>query len=60
MKMENSLETKLDLFVKGYSQQEGIYVEETFAPVARLEAIIMFFVFSSFQNLSNGCKICLP
>eukprot|EP00253_Pinus_taeda_P029699 PITA_29699 len=38
------------LVCKGYAQQEGIGFEETFAPVARLEAIRMFLTFSSFQN----------
>jgi len=35
---------------KGYAQQEGIDYEETFAPVARLEAIRMFLALSSFQT----------
>ena len=30
---------KARLVTKGYSQQEGIYFDETFAPVAKLEAI---------------------
>lgn len=33
---------------KGYVQQEGIDFEETFALVARIEAIIMFLALSSF------------
>ena len=33
---------KARLVAKGYSQQEGIYFDETFAPVARLEAIRIF------------------
>eukprot|EP00253_Pinus_taeda_P002650 PITA_02650 len=41
---------KARLVCKGYAQQEGIEFEETFAPVARLEAIIMFLALSSFQN----------
>ena len=36
------------LVCKGYAQQEGIDFEETFAPVARLEAIRMFLALSSF------------
>ena len=38
------------LVCKGYAQQEGIDFEETFAPVARLEAIRMFLTLSSFQK----------
>eukprot|EP00253_Pinus_taeda_P010163 PITA_10163 len=38
------------LVCKGYAQQEGIDFEETFAPIARLEAIRMFLALSSFQK----------
>ena len=31
---------------QGYNQQKGIDYEETFAPVARLEAIRMLFAFA--------------
>eukprot|EP00253_Pinus_taeda_P002490 PITA_02490 len=41
---------KARLVCKGYAQQEGIDFEETFAPVARLEAIRMFIALSSFQK----------
>eukprot|EP00253_Pinus_taeda_P002794 PITA_02794 len=44
---------KARLVCKGYAQQEGIDFEETFAPVARLEAIRMFLALSSFQNFKN-------
>jgi hypothetical protein len=43
---------KLRLVAQGYSQKEGIYYEETFAPVARLEAIrilLAFFVAKGFK-----------
>ena len=36
------IRNKARLVCKGYAQQEGIDFEETFAPVARLEAIKMF------------------
>jgi len=39
---------KARLVCKGYAQQEGTDFEETFAPVARLEAIRMFLTLSSF------------
>ena len=35
------------LLCKGYAQVEGVDFEGTFAPVARLEAIIMFLAFAS-------------
>lgn len=38
------------LVCKGYSQVEGIYFKETFAPVARMEATRMFLVFSTYNN----------
>ena len=38
------------LVCKGYSQVEGIDFEETFAHVARLEAIRMFLAFSCYKN----------
>eukprot|EP00253_Pinus_taeda_P008084 PITA_08084 len=41
---------KARLVCKGYAQQECIDFEETFAPIARLEAIIMFLALSSFQK----------
>lgn len=37
------------LVCKGYSQVEGIYFEDIFYPMARLEAIRMFLHFSSFK-----------
>jgi hypothetical protein len=33
---------KARLIAQGFSQVEGIDIEETFAPVARLEAIMIF------------------
>eukprot|EP00253_Pinus_taeda_P003155 PITA_03155 len=44
------IRNKARLVCKGYAQKEGIDFEETFAPVARLEAIRMFLALSSFQN----------
>ena len=36
---------KARLVAQGYSQEEGIDFEETFAPMARLEAIIILLAF---------------
>ena len=44
------IRNKERLVCKGYAQVEGIDFEETFAPVTRLEAIIMFLVFSWYKN----------
>ena len=38
------------LVCKGYAQQEGVEFEETFSPVAILEAIRMLLAFSIFQH----------
>ena len=42
---------KAKLVCKGYTQVEGVDYEETFAPVARLEAIRMFLAFASHKKL---------
>ena len=44
------IRNKARLVCKGYDQVEGIDFEETFAPVARLEAIRMFLAFSCYKN----------
>ncbi|GJR55823.1 retrovirus-related pol polyprotein from transposon TNT 1-94 [Tanacetum coccineum] len=36
----------------GYNQQEGIDYDETFAPVARLEAIRIFLAFATYMNFT--------
>eukprot|EP00253_Pinus_taeda_P028614 PITA_28614 len=44
------IRNKARLVCEGYAQQEGIDFEETFAPIARLEAIRIFLALSSFQK----------
>ena len=44
------IKNKARLVCKAYSQVESIDFEETFAPVARLEAIRMFLAFACFRN----------
>ena len=44
------IRNKARLVVKGYSQQEGIDYDETFAPVARIEAIIIFLAYAAHKN----------
>ncbi|KAL8105846.1 hypothetical protein AgCh_029592 [Apium graveolens] len=41
---------KARLVAKGYCQQEGIDFDETFAPVARLEAIRIFLAYAAHAN----------
>ncbi|GKE67801.1 retrovirus-related pol polyprotein from transposon TNT 1-94 [Tanacetum coccineum] len=45
------LKNKARLVARGYRQEEGIDFEESFAPVARLEAIRIFLAFSAHINM---------
>ena len=46
------IRNKARLVAKGYNQEEGIDYEETYAPVARLEAIRMLIAYASIMNLN--------
>ena len=55
------IRNKARLVAQGFNQEEWMDYEETFAPVARLEAIRMLFVFICFKDfvfISNGCEKC--
>ena len=41
---------KVRLVTQDYSQEEGIDFDETYAPIARLEAIRMLLAFACFKN----------
>ncbi|GJS70269.1 putative ribonuclease H-like domain-containing protein [Tanacetum coccineum] len=41
---------KARMAAQGYTQEEGIYYDEVFAPVARIEAIKLFLAYASFMN----------
>ncbi|GJU05937.1 retrovirus-related pol polyprotein from transposon TNT 1-94 [Tanacetum coccineum] len=45
------LKNKARLVARGYHQEEGIDFEESFAPVARLEAIHIFIAFATHMNM---------
>ena len=44
------IRNKARLVAKGYSHQEGIDYDETFAPIARLEAIRMFLAYAAHKK----------
>nr|GEW43030.1 copia protein [Tanacetum cinerariifolium] len=46
------LNNKARLVAKGYRQEEGIDFEESFAPVARIEAIIILFAYVVDKNMT--------
>nr|GEV62681.1 hypothetical protein [Tanacetum cinerariifolium] len=45
------LKNKARLVARGYRQEEGINFEESFAPVARLEAIRIFLAYATHKNM---------
>nr|GEW13000.1 retrovirus-related Pol polyprotein from transposon TNT 1-94 [Tanacetum cinerariifolium] len=45
------LKNKARLVARGYHQEEGIDFEESFAPVARLEAIRIFLAYATHKNM---------
>nr|GEY19308.1 retrovirus-related Pol polyprotein from transposon TNT 1-94 [Tanacetum cinerariifolium] len=45
------LENKDRLVARGYHQEEGVDFEESFAPVARLEAIRIFLAYAAHKNM---------
>nr|GEX42163.1 retrovirus-related Pol polyprotein from transposon TNT 1-94 [Tanacetum cinerariifolium] len=45
------LKNKARLVARGYRQEEGIDFEESFAPVARLEAIRIFLAYAAHKNI---------
>ncbi|KAI3714720.1 hypothetical protein L6452_21679 [Arctium lappa] len=52
MKMVSSKRNKARLVAKGYRQEEGIDYDETYAPVARIEAIRMFLAYAAHKNFT--------
>ncbi|GKF36981.1 retrovirus-related pol polyprotein from transposon TNT 1-94, partial [Tanacetum coccineum] len=48
----NVLKNKARLVAKGYCQEEGLNFEESFTPVARLEAIRIFLANAASKNMA--------
>ncbi|KAI3667039.1 hypothetical protein L6452_42081 [Arctium lappa] len=46
------IRNKARLVAKGYRQEEGIDYDETYAPVARIEAIRMFLAYADHKNFT--------
>nr|GFC27820.1 copia protein [Tanacetum cinerariifolium] len=46
------IQNKARLVAVGYSQQEGIDYDETFAPVARIEAIRLFLAYAAHKDFA--------
>ncbi|GJX53572.1 retrovirus-related pol polyprotein from transposon TNT 1-94 [Tanacetum coccineum] len=44
------IRNKARLVAKGYAQKEGIDFKESFAPVARLEAVRLFFAYAAYKS----------
>nr|GFA11301.1 hypothetical protein [Tanacetum cinerariifolium]GFA11307.1 hypothetical protein [Tanacetum cinerariifolium]GFA11313.1 hypothetical protein [Tanacetum cinerariifolium] len=51
-KKETVIQNKSCLVVRGYRQEEGIDFEESFAPVARMEAIRIFLAYAAHKSFS--------
>nr|GEZ30450.1 ribonuclease H-like domain-containing protein [Tanacetum cinerariifolium] len=49
--VKSSSTNKAHLVVRGYRQEEGIDFEESFAPIARLEAIRIFLAYAAHKNM---------
>ncbi|GKF40584.1 retrovirus-related pol polyprotein from transposon TNT 1-94, partial [Tanacetum coccineum] len=49
--MGGILKNKACLVARGYNQEEGIDFEESFAPVARLDAIRIFLAYAAHMNM---------
>nr|GFA08363.1 retrovirus-related Pol polyprotein from transposon TNT 1-94 [Tanacetum cinerariifolium] len=47
------IQNKYRLVDKGYAQKEGVDFEESFAPVARLEAIRLFIAYAAHKSFTN-------
>nr|GFD09947.1 retrovirus-related Pol polyprotein from transposon TNT 1-94 [Tanacetum cinerariifolium] len=46
------IQNKARLVAVGYTQQEGIYYDETFSPVARIKAIHLFLTYAAHKDFT--------
>nr|GFC05196.1 copia protein [Tanacetum cinerariifolium] len=46
------IRNKSRLVARGYAQKEGVYFEESFAPVARLEAVRLFIAYAAHKSFT--------
>nr|GFD38606.1 putative RNA-directed DNA polymerase [Tanacetum cinerariifolium] len=46
------IRNKSRLVAKGYAQKEGVYFEESFAPIARLEAVRLFIAYAAHKSFT--------
>ncbi|GKD75399.1 retrovirus-related pol polyprotein from transposon TNT 1-94 [Tanacetum coccineum] len=53
------IQNKTHLVVRGYHQKEGIDFEESFTPVAKMEAIRIFFTYDAHKSHVNKLKKAL-
>nr|GEW26189.1 retrovirus-related Pol polyprotein from transposon TNT 1-94 [Tanacetum cinerariifolium] len=51
-KENNLIRNKSHLVAKGYAQKEGVSFEESFAPVARLEAVRLFIAYAAHKSFT--------
>nr|GFA51751.1 copia protein [Tanacetum cinerariifolium] len=50
--VDTPIQTRNKLVAQGHTQEEGIDYDELFAPVARIEAIILFLSYASFMRFT--------
>ncbi|GJT63255.1 putative ribonuclease H-like domain-containing protein [Tanacetum coccineum] len=54
------IRNKSRLVVRGYRQEEGIDFEESFAPVARMEAIRIFLAYAAHKSICVSIRLLCP
>nr|GFC19233.1 retrovirus-related Pol polyprotein from transposon TNT 1-94 [Tanacetum cinerariifolium] len=52
VRTRRQLESDAEMLAKGYAQKEGVDFEESFAPVARLEAIRLFIAYAAHKSFT--------